>query len=301
MTTIRTPRTLFADDFSAGLELGPSWQYVTAGPFVADDGEAVKTFSGVSVSPPARHPGTGEPMFTQDEHGSAGHLRWMVTTTQAFATADDPVRVRFRAGARSFGVSGHPYGKEVADPESDIRLGAATLNVLDFESGLVFDFWVGSRTIVPMYERLRLPGMPGDYAAFTSVAAPVPREPDAVHEFSIVVDAANSTVSWGIDGQIVAAVERTGPPAPGWATVLDHGGTPQVARPRQLLAGLGLMTLLDASIPPSPRGLVDPGADLVSPTEFHGGPTLFGQGVQLDVEMVEVEAAQDVARIGGNQ
>lgn len=291
MTTIKAPQTLFAEDFSAGLELGRSWQFVTAGPFVADDGVAAKTSSGISVTPPARNPVTAEPMFTKDEHGSASHLKWMVTTTQAFATVDHAVRTRFRAGARSFGTSSHPYGEEIADPESDIRLGAASLHVLDFESGLVFDFWIGSRTIVPIYERLRLPGMPGDYAAFTSVSVPIPREPDTVHDFSIVVEAAG-TVSWEIGGEVVAAVERTGPPAPGWATVLDHGGIPRDAAPRQLLVGLGMMTLLDASLPPSSRGLVHMpgGVDLVSPTDFHGGPTLFGQGVQLDVQDVRVEA-----------
>lgn len=290
MSTIKVPRTLFADDFAAGLDLGTSWQFVTAGPFVADDGVATKTSSGISVAPPARNPVTAEPMFTKDESGTASHLKWMVTSTQAFATAGHVVRARFRAGARSFGTFGHPYGQDAADPESDIRLGAASLNVLDFESGLVFDFWIGNRTIVPMYERLRLPGMPGDYAAFTSVTEPISREPDAVNEFSVVVDTAKGAVSWEIDGQIVAVVERTGPPAPGWATVLDHGGIPRDATPRQLLVGLGLMTLLDASRPPSPRGLVHAGVDLVSPTEFHGGPTLFGQGVQLDVEDVRVEA-----------
>lgn len=292
MTTSESVRTLFDEDFARGLALGGRWRYVEAPGFVSDDGSVTATATGVSIAPAARNPTTGDPMFTKDADGFAGHLKWMVFTAEAFPTGDGPLRIRFRAGARCFGLDRQPYGSAVQDPDADIRLGSATLNVLDFESGLVFDFWMNNAVIVPFYERLRPPGFPQDYQAFGSVGTPIPREPGSVHDLAIVVDAANGTVYWEIDGTVVASVDRLGPPAEGWTTVLDHGGSPEVATPRQIQVGIGLLTLLDASLPPSPDALVSIGADLQQPTRFSAtGPTLFGQGVQLDIERITVEPA----------
>ena len=296
MSDIDTPSTavtstLFAEDFRQGLVIGDRWNYVEAPGFVSDDGMVRPTPNGISITPPARNDTTGEPMFTKDARGFAGHLKWMVFTPAGVATGDSAIRVAFRATAQCFGMERHPYGSAVGDADADFRLGAATLNVLDFSTGLVFDFWLTNSQIVPFYERIRPPDAPFQYAAFTAYSTPVPRDRNSVHDLAVIVSAAQGTVQWEVDGTVVASVVDLGRPADGWTTILDHGGTAETVVPQQLQVGLGLMTLLDASLPPSPRGLVDIGAHLVHPTSFvSGDQTLFGQGVRLDVQRIVIES-----------
>lgn len=180
----------------------------------------------------------------------------------------------------------------VRDVDADIRLGAATVNVMDFETGLVFDFWIGQSVVVPFYERLQVPGAPTGYEAFTSVAEPMPRVPGAVHDLAIVIDAVAATAAWEVDGVAVASVARLGRSDPVWTKVIDHGGEPLDAVPARVVVGLGLLTLLDSALPPSLEGLADLGSPVVFPPRFATErPTLFGQGVRLDVERVAVERA----------
>jgi hypothetical protein len=153
---------------------------------------------------------------------------------------------------------------------------------------MVFDFWLTETAAYPYYERIRT-GPTSDYQAFGQLVR-IPRTRGAVQEFSIAVDVAANTVRWYVDAAEVASVRSIGAPDPAWMTAMDHGGTPRAATPRQFQVGLGLLTLLDAVCPPSDVGLVDLGAGYVIPASFAGsGPTLFGQGVQLDIEHVLVE------------
>ena len=50
------------------------------------------------------------------------------------------------------------------------------MNMLDFETGMVFDVWVTNNAIYPYYERLLLSDDAG-YRGFSSVFAPIPRTP----------------------------------------------------------------------------------------------------------------------------
>ena len=280
---------LFEETFADPNGLGERWQLMEAGDFRADDGVVDTLGPGMSVAPAARHPRTAEPSFTKSATGFNGHLKWLAMTAEALPVDDSPVRVEFRAAAaRTFGTAEHPFGDEVEDPLTDFRLGAATLNVMDFASGLIFDFWITENAIYPFYERLRIPGLHPDHEAFGSISAPIPREPGTEHDAAIVIDSANAAAHWELDGRVVAAVSPTGPSNPDWASVLHHGGTPGVAAPRQLQVGLGLMTLLDAAFTRPDHGLVDLGTGYVPERTFHGGPDLWGQGVELRLGGVAV-------------
>lgn len=291
MTPPKDSAILFSDDFSAGLAVGDRWNYVEAPGLIFDDGVATTTGAGVSVTPSARNPKTGEPMFTKDATGFPGHLKWLVTSAETFSAAEGPLRVTFRAGAQCFGTDAHPYGAAVTDAATDFRLGAATFNVLDFETGLVLDFWLTSTQIIPYYERIRPPGLPHEYEAFGSISARIARDPNDIHDLTIVVDAAAGTARWEVDGTVVATVDQQlGKSASEWTTVLHHGGTPESVTPRQFHVGMGLMTLLDATVTPSGTGLVSVGVPTTVPTAFAAtGPTLFGQGVRLDIEHIVVD------------
>jgi Family of unknown function (DUF6081) len=43
-------------------------------------------------------------------------------------------------------------------------------------------------------------------------------------------------------------------PAADATTIIDHGGSPEAAAPRQLNCGMALFTLLDGGLPPSGAG-----------------------------------------------
>ena len=282
--------TVFEDAFTDGLDVGGRW-HVLAGPDgPLDDGVPTATGKGLSVVPTGSNPDTGEPAFTKDIGGPMAHLKWMVTTTDAFPAGDAELRVTFRAGTTRFGMAAHPYGDAVADPDDDLRLGCATLNVLDFETGMVFDFWLTETAVYPYYERIRT-GPTSDYQAFGQLVR-VPRSPGAVNDLRIAIDVAAATVAWSVDGTVVASVDRIGGPDPSWITAMDHGGRPEPASPRRFQVGMGLLTLLDAACPSSDVGLVDLGAHYVVPASFTDSrATLFGQGVRLDIERVTVETS----------
>src|ERR1700691_3539985 len=85
-----------------------------------------------------------------------------------------------------------------------------------------------------------------------------------------------------------ARVTHIGFPAPEATTIIDHGGRPEAAIPRQLHCGMALFTLLDGALVPSGQGLVPIAPPYTYPTNFVGGATLFGQGAELQVERFEV-------------
>lgn len=287
--TSDTRTVLFQDDFRSGFDLTDRWALLEAPPsFVADDGDVVTSSAGLTVTSKGRNAKTGKPEMTKVELGVPGHLKWLAMTTEAFE-ATGTTRFAYRAGAEVFGVDEHPYGDAVTDPQSDLRLGAVTLNVADFASGLVFDFWITNTAIYPFYERLKFPGDPRPYQNFGSVGPGVPRRPGDMHDFVIAYDAPSARVTWEVDGRVVASVEGVGAPAPGWTVVLNHGGTPEPVTPERFQVGMGILTLLDAVMPPDEKGLVDVGTEHVPPREYHGGPQLFGQGVELRLDHVSVE------------
>lgn len=279
---------VFEETFPSEQGVDDRWHVLQRGGFRADDGVVTMSKAGMSVAPPGRHPQAGTPAFTKTGPGALGHLKWSVHAARQFATGEGPLRFGFRAGARTFGVADHPFGDDVADPATDLRLGAATLNVADYASGVIFDFWITEKAIYPFYERLRIAGVHGDHHAFASIAEPLSRVPEADHDLAVILDAPAGVARWEIDGQLVAEVAPIGPSHPAWRTILDHGGTPERVTIERVEVGLGLLTLLDASLTQSDRALVDLETGYAQPRTFRGGPALWGQGAELRISRVQV-------------
>ena len=278
--------TLWREQFTDGRDLDERWALLAAGDFRADDGVATPGESGLHLVTGGSNETTGEPAFSKDLGGPFGHLKWFASTRRQFDPTPGILRFGFRGGARILGVDGHPYGDGVTDAGSDMRLGSLVLNVMDFTSGMVFDFWMCNEAIYPYYERIPVPGSVEE--VFGQTCDPVRRHPSAVHDLAIEIDAGAGTAAWEVDGEVIATADNIGRPHPGWSTALHHGGQPADARLGPLVASMGLMTLLDASLPPSEQGLVDLGVPYRHPGSFHGGPHLFGQGVEATVEHIEV-------------
>jgi hypothetical protein len=71
--------------------------------------------------------------------------------------------------------------------------------------------------------------------------------------------------------------------------LINRGGTPQLAAPRQLNCGMALFTLVDGGRSPTGEGLANLGGNYQFPTSFVGGPTLFGQGAGMQVRRFAIQ------------
>ncbi len=297
-----SPNVLLTDDFRNGLDLSGTWALVSRPPsFVADDGVVSASDQGLYVRAAGTNPLTGEPAFSKTSPGSSeDHVKWMADTQHLSSSSVpgfDAVPGRelgcsMWARGRTFGTAAHPFGKAVTNPEEDLRLAAFALNTLDPQTGMVFDAWMTNNAIYPYYERLNLTGTAA-YGTFSSVFPPVRRTVGQQVKVTVAYNRAARVVRWLVDDMEVARVSTIGFPAVGATTIIDHGGTPQLATPRQLNCGMALFTLLDGGLPPADTGLVSLEPPYAFPTSFSGGPNLFGQGAELRVERFEITSVNE--------
>jgi hypothetical protein len=107
---------------------------------------------------------------------------------------------------------------------------------------------------------------------------------------SLAYDASAGLVRWIINDREAARVENIGFPSPDATMLIDRGGAPGPAAPRQLNCGMALFTLMDGCLTPTGAGLASLGGNYVFPTSFAGGPTLFGQGAEMRVRRFEARS-----------
>lgn len=222
-----------------------------------------------------------------------------------------------RAGAqvsgRTFGTAGHPFGTAVVDPDADLRLASVALNGIDFESWMVFDFFLTDEQLYALYERLPF-GRPqlGNYAAFTFQIPLGQRRPEDWHDLRIAYDRAAGMVRWLVGGEEAFRIKRIGRRLDRQYLTTDHGGAEEDVTPRQLNFGMGLFTLLDAALP-SGTALVrlssvpgfyfdprqgEPAEQTFVDEESRDSSRLFGQGAELRVQGFVVE---QLPATGGTQ
>lgn len=114
----------------------------------------------------------------------------------------------------------------VSGDADDYREGFASVNVLDFATGMVFDIAANGKHIWAIYERLLMPGVTTEEEAFTEVVdLGVDTAPDREHEVALRVDAATRSVDYLIDGEVK----------------LTRENMPVV--PESLVTGFGILTL----------------------------------------------------------
>ena len=145
------------------------------------------------------------------------------------------------ARGQTFGTAANPFGTAVTDPNTDLRLASFAMNTIDWETSMVFDVWMTNNAIYPYYERLNLTGS-ATYEAFSSIFPPVWRTPGDQSKVTVAYNRSAGIVRWLVDDQEVARVSNLGFPAPGTTTIINHGGTPEAAAPRQLNCGMALFS-----------------------------------------------------------
>ncbi|WP_405539395.1 DUF6081 family protein [Streptomyces sp. NBC_00075] len=320
-----TSRIVWEDDFGDGFDIEgahPRWTYAAVGPHTPTDGVVTTTPKGLRVAASGVNKETGAPAYTltipqeksgDDLPGALDHIKWLVYASHQ--TPSEPAGFEVESGrelafhawmsGETYGTKDHPFGDAVHDPESDIRLGAAAMNVMDAASGQVFDFLITNERIYAVYERLpMLRAHLGDYASFTTAIPVVNRSPQEEHHLTIAYDAEQGVARWLVDDAEVHRVTEVGHRPERRNMLLDHGGQDALVTPSRLHGGFGLVTLLDGALHGAP-GLVrlspsdgvyfHPGKGAPHPQTFvdeesRPDSRLFGQGAALRVRRFAVES-----------
>lgn len=300
------------------------WFYFGAGDFIGNDGtETTNLLTGLKVAAKGKNSKTGKPAFTlsipqeEDQTGDEiippglDHVKWLAfmnhASTKGYPGFDalDNYELSFQTtiSGQSYGNEKHPFGKNVKDVSSDLRLGAAAFNVIDFETFMVFDFFITNSKIYAFYERLPFGrgDVLGNYAAFSFQIPVADRDVDDFHNLKVSYDKSKGTVKWLIDNKVVFQVNKIGYLIDRKYMTLDHGGVETLVAPTQLDGGMGLFTLLDGSNP-NGKGLVklssNPG-EYYTPANGNASPSfvdndskatsrLWGQGAELKMRKMEI-------------
>jgi hypothetical protein len=157
----------------------------------------------------------------------------------------------------------------IAGRDDDLYSGFVSLNLLDFSTGLAFDWFVANRTAATVYGRLRFPGVPPAaeenperprYFCLFNEPEAVQTQPGAWHRYRIAYDKAAATLRFSFDGVEVDAYHDV-------PVAMD-----------QFLVALGIMT--------------------EKPMGEQGSVSLFGQGVIAEYTEVTVTGAAGVVQPG---
>jgi hypothetical protein len=148
----------------------------------------------------------------------------------------------------------------VSNPKSDIRLCGGAMNMIDYESWMVFDLFLSDETVYAFYERLPFGkpsfGGPGpDYHAF-SHAIPIGKrnrtDPGLDFDtYAIGINRQKGYVRYFINGAEVLRINQIGMPLDRTYRILDHGGPPGLVDLKQINVGFGTFSLLDMLNPVS--------------------------------------------------
>ncbi len=298
------------------------WYYLQVGPYVGDDGIVTTGPQGLRVIPTGVNPTTGEPAFTktigQDSKngglpGGLDHVKWLAYMNHTASTGypgHDAVHGQRLAceswiGGRTYGTENHPFGNLVDNPNDDLRLAAFAMNTADFETFMVFDFFVTNETIYAFYERLPFGqgGPMGYYAAFSHQIPVASRTLNDKHHLKIEYDRSAGKVRWYVDDEQVFQVDQIGYRLDRQYLTLDHGGIEEPVDMRQLNCGMGTFTLLDAYRPTNVglvklgdvTGSYDPDVGEPTPEAFYDEESLeenrlFGQGAELTMKKYVVSS-----------
>lgn len=308
---------IWFDDFSDGFVAGPigsdaKWSPLEVGAFRPHDAIVRVDGDGLSVIPKGVNPVSGEPAFTQtmvpvppeaEFPGVLDHVKWVASvnhrSSKGFTGFDTlsgkTIHVEAVVGGRTFGTAGHPFGDAVRDPAGDFRLSAFAMVTMDTETNVVFDFFLTNNSIYAMYERAPFAREAfGHYAAFSFAVPVATRTPDDWHRLAVSYDRDANVARWFIDGSLMLEVDRVGRRIDRRYMAIDVGGEDQVVQLNQLECGLGMFSLMDASIGGGP-GLIDLYGYPMFFDTLRGEPTpldyvdresressrLFGQGAQV--------------------
>jgi hypothetical protein len=259
------------DDFTAGFT---RWKQLEEGEFCPNDAVITIDASGLDVVPKGVNPSSGEPAFSQTLApsppgkgllGVLDHVKWLASVEKQSSkgiagfdiSSGKTIHIEALMSGRTYGTERHPFGDAVRDVHCDFRLAAPAMVAMDQETNVVLNFFLTNAAIFALYERPPFARDKfGNYAAFSFAVPVAARAPEDWHKLAISYDRDSNTALWLVDGEVVLEVDRIGRRIERRYMALDVGGEEQTVQLDQLQCGLGMFTLMDASIDGGP-GLID--------------------------------------------
>jgi len=255
---------------------------------------------------------TAAPFQTAFDFGVYDHLKYLAVSTQSFAvpsgggltfsatiTAQTPGTDPGRIIHGTYVQSGLPY----AEPTLEGQQAAAVLNMIDFNTGQLFDVFVSGSQVFSLVERLPsavtnpalLPGDPGYVGldkAYTQIVDVVDVG-SGPHDVSIHYDDAGD-VSYFLDGSRFSHVNDVGVPLDVQGVPFEGSypsvgpGEPLAGKIHSFSIGYGLFSLLDAFPFQHPDR---PDLDVSIPLSERA----FGQGVIASFDNISVSVPEPQA------
>jgi Family of unknown function (DUF6081) len=214
------------------------------------------------------------PFQTSADFSVFDHLKYIATSTQSFAVpatgsveisstikAATPGTQPGRVIDGTYSLSGDPY----AEPTLEGQQAGAVMNVIDFSTGQLFDWFISGNTAFALIERLpsnvtgnttdpTSPAYVGRDQMYTQIVREVPAAPGVAHRVSIRFSrtATTSAVDYFLDGKLVAHVDHVGIPldvqGQDYTGIYPSLGPGEELGPQinSLTIGHGLFSLLDA-------------------------------------------------------
>lgn len=140
----------------------------------------------------------------------------LLLSVKQFALPDAGI-ARFSVEMAATNIGGNP---------DDFRDGIAAFNVIDMESGMVFDLAASSNHIWSIYERLPVPGVDKPFTYMVEAPfAGCRTRPGQFHRYEIELDTTTGQARWHVDG------------------LLAFQTADLAVMPRQVTIGLGMFTL----------------------------------------------------------
>jgi hypothetical protein len=214
------------------------------------------------------------PFQTASDYSVYDHLKYIAISKQAFAVpASGAVEISSTIKASTPGTQPGRIihgiytatGAVYAQPTIDGQQAGAVMNVIDFATGQLFDWFVSGSKAFTLIERLpstvtgntsntSSPDYVGRAKMYTQIIREVPAAPGVAHRVSIRFsrNGAGSSVDYFLDGALVSHVDHVGVPldaqgAPYTDTYPSLGAGEELGQKiNSLVIGHGLFSLLDA-------------------------------------------------------
>lgn len=242
-------KPLFSRNFKVEpFDIEQDFQFFAVGDYVANDGQPTQNRkTGLTVS---------SVPFTKRSQGILDHTKFLVLTQQSFTVPDADIELFVEAtmSYRSTGltINGElapgirKYAAGIQSIKDEPRLSAGTLNLVDLDTGMVFDFVFSDSTIYALYEHLPVTD---DTYVFTFAKAVASRPDDLTKPVVLRIgyNKFRNEVTWYIDGNPVYKVQRVGLPLVERDLYVLNGDVypKREVKIESLAAGFGTFTLLD--------------------------------------------------------
>lgn len=256
----------FADGFESfkiGLSTKDRWNYFSNGKHFVADGGVAKLNKGLVINSKVFTKTYPEESDEITDHGYLDHFKYLAILQSDYQVPTcGEVRVEACAASRAFEVDRATnecvFGDAVTDPDSDLRLAASGINMLDTSTGLHLAMLMTNSAIYAVYEMLPFDNNDGcgdpkaSFAAAWFVGGRNKKNPlcDYV-TLGVALDGQKGAL-WYIDNTLVHQVVRPGTTPDPEHTLYITPGNGLPVKPECVRVGFGHFTYLDAFSPNGP-------------------------------------------------